>query len=245
MVSKSMAAVLRGESSTEHKKFEEACDKFGLPRNSSKRLAGALKGSLQGGELLSEEGVFMLDINKMQMNVAMCLALSSMHKWGRKEISGVVGRLVFGGAFRRPLLSALSAVFHLNQKGGVQLVPSEEAYDEILVFFGVAAGLHQCESKTGKGNSCYRCFPYWCRELHREKVQITSGRGGHEQCLHRLPSGHRRAWRVGSSNGVPMAMRFKNLLFGLLAESSQILPLFRECNSCVLGEMVRAKGSDK
>ena len=137
VVSKSMAAVLRGESSTEHKKFEEACDKFGLPRNSSKRLAGALKGSLQGGELLSEEGVFMLDINKMQMNVAMCLVLCSMHKWGRKEISGVVGRLVFAGAFRRPLLSALSAVFHLNQKGGVQLVPSEEAYDEILGFSGL------------------------------------------------------------------------------------------------------------
>ena len=137
VVSKAMSSVIMGESSAEHKKLEEACEKFGLPRNSSKRLAGAMRGSLQGGELLSKEGVFMLEASKMQMNVSMCLTLASLGKWGRKEISGVVGRLVFAGAFRRPLLSALSAVFHLNQKAGVQVVPTEQAYDEILAFVGL------------------------------------------------------------------------------------------------------------
>ena len=137
VVSKAMSSVIMGESSAEHKKLEEACEKFGLPRNSSKRLAGAMRGSLQGGELLSKEGVFMLEASKMQMNVSMCLTLASLGKWGRKEVSGVVGRLVFAGAFRRPLLSALSAVFHLNQKAGVQVVPTEQAYDEILAFVGL------------------------------------------------------------------------------------------------------------
>ena len=72
VVSKAMTAVILGESSAEHKKLEEACERFGLPRNSSKRLAGAMRGSLQGGELLSKEGVFMLEASKMQMNVSMC-----------------------------------------------------------------------------------------------------------------------------------------------------------------------------
>ena len=79
----------------------------------------------------------MLEPTKMQMDVGMCLALAALPKWGRKEISGVVGRLVFAGAFRRPLLSALSAVFHLNQKTGNQVVPTEEAYDEVLAFSGL------------------------------------------------------------------------------------------------------------
>ena len=126
VVSRAMSSVILGESSAEHKKLEATCERFGLPRNSSKRLAGALRGSLQGGELVSQEGVFMLEPTKMQMDVGMCLALAALPKWGRKEISGVVGRLVFAGAFRRPLLSALSAVFHLNQKTGNQVVPTQK-----------------------------------------------------------------------------------------------------------------------
>lgn len=194
-----MSAVMKGESSPEHKRLEEACNKFGLPRNSSKRLAGALKGSLQGGELLSEEGVFMLDINKMQMNVAMCLALASLHKWGRKEVSGVVGRLVFAGAFRRPLLSGLSAVFHLNQRGGTQLAPSEEAFDEILAFSGLVplgftnvrarlgSEVHATDaSPTGAGSCIATRFKSQTVEECTGNICIACCR----RHLHCLPSGH-------------------------------------------------------
>ena len=71
LVSRTIARVVEGTASPEHEAFNAACDKMGLPRNQSKALAGALHGSLQGGELRSEEGVFMLQPEKMQMNIAM------------------------------------------------------------------------------------------------------------------------------------------------------------------------------
>ena len=54
------------------------CESHGLPRNSSKRLAGALHGSLQGGELLSEGGIFTLQVAKTRLYVAMAMALVAM-----------------------------------------------------------------------------------------------------------------------------------------------------------------------
>ena len=65
-----MAKVLEGESSEEHKRFKKACQDKGLPTNAAKELAGSLSGSLQGGELLSEPGVFMLQRTKLQMNLS-------------------------------------------------------------------------------------------------------------------------------------------------------------------------------
>lgn len=161
--------------------------------------------------------------------------------WPSKEGAAVqpITRLLEGEtlkAVESPLNSILPFAEWPRKRTKSYVRASDEVWNRLIAegFIGVVTiGLHQRESKTGKGNSCYRCLPYWCRELHREKIQITSGRGGHEQCLHRVPSGHRRAWRVGSTNELPMAMWIKTLLLGLLAESSQILPLFR------------AKGSDK
>ena len=132
LVSTTMAKLAKGEPSPEHQRFSDACDKKGLPRNASKSLAGALVGSLQGGELRSEEGVFMLHPDKMRMDIAMCMYVLTMTKWKRRETSGLVGRLIFAGAFRRPLLAALEEVFVMFEKSGAGKVPSSRVVDEVI-----------------------------------------------------------------------------------------------------------------
>ena len=137
VVSKRMAALSKGEPSEDHVKFEAACKAHGLPRNSSKRLAGALHGSLQGGELLSEEGIFTLQVAKTRLYVAMAMALVAMPRWTNQHVSGVLGRLVFACAFRRPLLSVLQDAFRHHSKQEKEKGPTNAAYDEILSFVGL------------------------------------------------------------------------------------------------------------
>ena len=132
LVSNTMAKVVKDSPSPEHQKFSDACDQKGLPRNSAKSLAGALVGSLQGGELRSEEGVFMLHPEKMRMDIALCLYVLTMTKWQRRETSGLVGRLIFAGAFRRPLLAALEEIFVMFQKNPRGRIPSSRVVDEVL-----------------------------------------------------------------------------------------------------------------
>eukprot|EP00438_Fugacium_kawagutii_P032818 Skav214751 [mRNA] locus=scaffold983:190131:202825:- [translate_table: standard] len=135
--SKGMAKVLAGTPSPEHERFEEACARHGLPRNQSKRLAGALAGTIQGRDLLGEEGLFSLNIKKMQENVGFCLALLSMSRWDLRRASGVVGRLIFASAFRRPLLAGLAEVFHHFTRKKIASTVKAQAYDEILGFLGL------------------------------------------------------------------------------------------------------------
>ena len=137
VVSKRMAALSKGEPSEDHLKFEATCKAHGLPRNSSKRLAGALHGSLQGGELLSEDGIFTLQIPKMRSYISMALALVAMPKWTNQHVTGVLGRLVFACAFRRPLLSVLQDSFRHHSKQGKDKGPTNAAYDEVLSFVGL------------------------------------------------------------------------------------------------------------
>ncbi len=126
-----MAKVLEGKASPEHDRFTKACEEMGLPRNESKTLSSALKGTLQGGELDSEAGVFSLQLDKMRMDIAMCLHLIASPKWKKKELAGVAGRLVFAAAFRRPLLAAMEEMFtFLHDKGGTK-VPTQKAFDEV------------------------------------------------------------------------------------------------------------------
>ena len=127
-----MVKVLEGRSSPEHERFTKACEDMGLPRNESKTLSSALKGTLQGGELDSREGVFSLQLEKMRMNVAMCLHLLASTKWKRKEVAGVAGRLVFAAAFRRPLLAAMEEIFVFMHGAGGTRVPNVRAYDEVV-----------------------------------------------------------------------------------------------------------------
>ena len=101
VVSEQTAKILSGTESPEHKRFEAVCAEHGLPRNASKKLAGALQGTLQGGELLGEKGIFMLNREKMIFNFGACLAMLGERYWKQKEMAGVAGRLIFAGAFRR------------------------------------------------------------------------------------------------------------------------------------------------
>ena len=132
VVSRSMVKVLEGKPSPEHERFTKACEDMGLPRNESKTLSSALKGTLQGGELDSESGVFTLQLDKMRMNLMMCLHLIASPKWKRKDLAGVAGRLVFAAAFRRPLLAAMEEVFTFLHASSGTSVPSLKAYDEIV-----------------------------------------------------------------------------------------------------------------
>ncbi len=165
-VSKAMARIVSGEASEEHQRFEEACHKMGLPRNESKRLAGALEGTLQGGELRSKEGIFSLQLTKLRQDVGMALVLASLRRWPRRETSGVIGRMVFAGAFRRPLLASLSQVFLHYQEHQVAAEPSEGAYDEMVALIGllplaftnlrarICETIHATDASPTGGGSC-------------------------------------------------------------------------------------------
>ena len=115
IVSKTMAKLIAGTPSEEHERFTKACEEAGLPRNESKTLSSALSGTLQGGELRSKQGVFTLQMEKVRMNIAMCLFLLGSVKWRRKDVAGIVGRVVFAAAFRRPILASMEEIFsHLH-----------------------------------------------------------------------------------------------------------------------------------
>ena len=144
LVSKTMVAVHENEASEEHKKFKKACEDRGLPTNAAKALAGSLVGSLQGGELRSRAGVFMLQLEKMRMNIAMVLNLLSKEQWDGQATSGVLGRLVFAAAFRRPILSALEDVFlQFKHQRGTQK-PTPRVVDEMTCMVGLVPMAFTC-----------------------------------------------------------------------------------------------------
>lgn len=93
-------------------------------------------GSIQGGELRGKDSIFALQIKKLQLNVAFCLWLLSQHKWTRKGMSGVIGRLIFAGAFRRPLLAGFAEVFH-HYSDKHPSTASNQTYDEVLAMLGL------------------------------------------------------------------------------------------------------------
>eukprot|EP00435_Cladocopium_sp_Y103_P035566 s1373_g9.t1 len=155
LVSRTMAKVMEGEASEEHKRFSAACAEKGLPTNAAKQLAGSLTGSLQGGELRSKEGVFMLHITKMRMNVAMVAYMLSCREWDHNSLAGVNGRLVFAAAFRRPILSIMDELFMFTQKKK-KAKPPPVAVEEMvcmmaalpLAFTNVRAKIHPTMSAT-------------------------------------------------------------------------------------------------
>ena len=155
VVDKACKAILEGSPSEEHKRFEAACVEMGLPLNTGKALAGALRGSIQGGELLGEEGIFMLHPRKLHQNIGFCLALLASQGWSQRKTSGIIGRLIFAGAFRRPLLSCLAEIFHHFTEPG-ERTPSDQVYDEVLgilgllpfAFTNLKAAVHPCLHAT-------------------------------------------------------------------------------------------------
>ena len=156
LVSKTMAAVYDNEAPEEHRRFKAACEKKGLPTNASKTLSGSLVGSLQGGELRSTEGIFMLQLEKMRMNVAMVLSLLAKETWDAQATAGVIGRLVFAAAFRRPILAALEGVFLQFKTNHQDQKPSRKVLDEMtcmvalvpMAFTNVRAPIYRKLSAT-------------------------------------------------------------------------------------------------
>ena len=75
----------------------------------------------------------MMHPEKMAFTVASCLEILGRRLWQPRMIAGLTGRLVFAGAFRRPLISIMNDVFHhfgAGKRGG----PAKDtAYDEVLV----------------------------------------------------------------------------------------------------------------
>ena len=127
-----MAKMIAGTPSEEHVRFTKACEEAGLPRNESKTLSSALSGTLQGGELRSKQGVFTLQMDKVRMDIAMCLFLLGSVKWKRKDVAGIVGRVVFAAAFRRPILASMEEIFsHLHGEQATRQ-PSAQSYNEVL-----------------------------------------------------------------------------------------------------------------
>eukprot|EP00438_Fugacium_kawagutii_P026465 Skav202776 [mRNA] locus=scaffold326:329563:334590:- [translate_table: standard] len=166
IVSKVALRLVEGETSEEHRRFKEACESKGLPTNASKTLSGALEGSLQGGELRSRDGVFMLQGDKMRFNVAMCLAMLAKKEWTHAEAAGMVGRLVFATAFRRCMLATMCQLFTRVHGGARPSEPTQETRDELtmmmalmpLAFTNVKAPIYQKLSATDAsptgGGSC-------------------------------------------------------------------------------------------
>ncbi|CAK9058062.1 unnamed protein product [Durusdinium trenchii] len=132
-VSQAMRKVVEGQASPEHQRFEEACRRCGLPTNMSKRLAGALRGTLQGGLLDGEAGVFMLHPDKGAFIIGACMCLLGSRTWETRVVAGLTGRLVFAGAFRRPAMSLMSEVFHYFGSKPTSKVAKDDAYDEVLL----------------------------------------------------------------------------------------------------------------
>ncbi|CAK9036064.1 unnamed protein product [Durusdinium trenchii] len=132
-VSQAMRKVVEGQASPEHQRFEEACRRCGLPTNMSKRLAGALRGTLQGGLLDGEAGVFMLHPDKGAFTIEACMCLLGSRTWETRVVAGLTGRLVFAGAFRRPAMSLMSEVFHYFGSKPTSKVAKDDAYDEVLL----------------------------------------------------------------------------------------------------------------
>ena len=128
MVSKSLRHVVQGAKSEDHKRFEAVCESLGLPRSRSKRLVGALTGTIQGGELRSRDGVFQVARDRMHVGIQMRLALLY------RALASWAGRATFAAAFWRPLFAVLGLVFIAlpNLRSG--RVVNDAVFDEVLCF---------------------------------------------------------------------------------------------------------------
>ena len=158
IVSKRLAKLFAGEASDEHRRFTEACERKGLPTNAAKPLACSLKGSLQGGELRSEEGVFMLQESKLKMNLGLMAYLLSATKWNLHEVAGIVGRMVFAAAFRRRLLAVLDEfVPGCAVERRSQAICKSGRRAHVLYGF-TAVGLHKRSGKSLRKTERHRCF---------------------------------------------------------------------------------------
>jgi len=130
------AEALGGQMSERHERFLKVCQGKNLPLNDGKRLVGATKGTLQGGELDGSAGRYGLASDKMCGLMGLLGSLVGQEKWSEFMLRHVVGKTTFGMCFRRPLFSLLQETFWEIQRRVEQdysMEPSDEALDEVLL----------------------------------------------------------------------------------------------------------------
>lgn len=130
------AEALGGQMSERHERFLKVCQEKNLPLNDGKRLVGATKGTLQGGELDGSAGRYGLASDKMCGLMGLLGSLVGQEKWSEFMLRHVVGKTTFGMCFRRPLFSLLQETFWEIQRRVEQdysMEPSDEALDEVLL----------------------------------------------------------------------------------------------------------------
>eukprot|EP00435_Cladocopium_sp_Y103_P039769 s532_g10.t1 len=109
-------SVLVGEESERHQRFTATCKKYGLSLNTGKRLAGAVRGSLQGGTLDGERGVFHTSAEKQSSLIGYGLMLLGQEQVTEFELRHFAGKALFNLAFRRPAMSIFESIFYDIEK---------------------------------------------------------------------------------------------------------------------------------
>lgn len=104
--------LLENEESERHSRFTSTCKRFGLSLNTGKRLVGAVKGSLQGGVLDGQKGVFHSAPEKQSSLVGYGLMLLCQEQVSEFELRHFAGKALFNMAFRRPALSIFESIFY-------------------------------------------------------------------------------------------------------------------------------------
>ena len=128
--------VLTNQISDRHVRFLAVCKKFGLPLNEGKRLVGATRGSLQGGELDGLQGRYGLAHEKMAEIIGLGAALLGQEKWTEASLRHFVGKATFGCCFRRPLFAVMEHLFEeirKREEGQDKAPPSNAAWDEVAM----------------------------------------------------------------------------------------------------------------
>jgi len=103
--------VLEGVASERHKNFVRTCEELQLPLNQGKKLVGAVRGTLQGGDIDGTTGTFEASHDKKVNLMGLATALMGYGKATEFELRHFVGKAIFAMAFRRPTMSMLEEVF--------------------------------------------------------------------------------------------------------------------------------------
>eukprot|EP00438_Fugacium_kawagutii_P020465 Skav206770 [mRNA] locus=scaffold167:518352:522925:+ [translate_table: standard] len=104
------------EMSEHHRRFNEECDKAGLPRNLGKQLIHAFGGGMQGGHFDGVKGVLKVGPDKLRNYLMLSLALLSKKQWGEFHLRHWTGKTAFLATFRRSLFSGMGRIFDEVEK---------------------------------------------------------------------------------------------------------------------------------
>ena len=91
--------ILEGVASDRHRRFVQTCDDLQLPLNQAKKLVGAVKGTLQGGDLPVP---FEASHDKKVNLMGLAAALMGYGRATEFELRHFAGKAIFAMAFRRP-----------------------------------------------------------------------------------------------------------------------------------------------